>query len=233
MKRFYTTAAPTKNNDGSWCITLDQKHVRTPVGHILSTLHAELASLIAAEWAHQGTILRPETLPLTRFLGTYLDQLQTRSQDLEKILSFVDTDLICYHTEHPQEIAKAQHEHWSPWMHWFQDLSGRKMKITTQLHKIAQDPDIHKFFREYLSKMDSEHVFIVRQIVERTGSPVLALAYAQGLMNVTQLYHLIRIEEWTKADIYGDTSPHEAELIGDLTALGIYVRILSQNHARG
>jgi chaperone required for assembly of F1-ATPase len=71
-RRFYKEAAVSREGD-RWAILLDGKPVRTPQKNHLATEHETLATLIAEEWAAQGDLIDPTTMPLTRLLNVSID----------------------------------------------------------------------------------------------------------------------------------------------------------------
>lgn len=70
LKRFWTTVGIDKRGD-DLAITLDKRALKTPSGNTLlipkdKTL---LATLIAAEWDHQATVMKPHALPMVSSRG--------------------------------------------------------------------------------------------------------------------------------------------------------------------
>jgi ATP synthase F1 complex assembly factor 2 len=65
MKRFWDTVGIEKRGD-SLIVTLDKRPLKTPSGNtlLLPSKKTLLASLIAAEWDHQVTLLKPHALPV-------------------------------------------------------------------------------------------------------------------------------------------------------------------------
>lgn len=70
MKRFWNSVGIEKR-DGALAITLDNRPLKTPSGNtlLLPGNKTLLASLVAAEWDHQETLLKPHALPVVRLLS--------------------------------------------------------------------------------------------------------------------------------------------------------------------
>lgn len=70
MKRFWKDVGIAKRDD-KLAVTLDNRPLKTPSGNILELPKNKtlLATLIAAEWDHQETLIKPHALPMVYFLG--------------------------------------------------------------------------------------------------------------------------------------------------------------------
>ena len=106
MKRFYTLAS-TQEKNGQYYITLDGKTVKTQSGHDLGTPSKALAEAIMAEWAAQGEEILPDSMPLTQILNTKIDRVSEQRDVMSKtLLNYLDTDLLCYRANEPEELIK-------------------------------------------------------------------------------------------------------------------------------
>jgi ATP synthase mitochondrial F1 complex assembly factor 2 len=65
MTRFWDTVGIERRGD-LLTVTLDKRPLKTPSGNtlFLPSKKSLLASLIATEWDHQATILKPHALPI-------------------------------------------------------------------------------------------------------------------------------------------------------------------------
>jgi ATP synthase F1 complex assembly factor 2 len=65
MKRFWKTVGIEKRGD-SLAITLDKRALKTPDGNplLIPASKSLLATLIAAEWDHQKSLIKPHALPM-------------------------------------------------------------------------------------------------------------------------------------------------------------------------
>lgn len=64
MKRFWKDVGIDRRGD-SLAVTLDKRPLKTPSGNVLLVPASKplLATLIAAEWDHQTSIIKPHALP--------------------------------------------------------------------------------------------------------------------------------------------------------------------------
>lgn len=65
MKRFWKTVG-IENRGDSLLVTLDKRALKTPDGKplLVPASKSLLATLIAAEWDHQKTLIKPHALPV-------------------------------------------------------------------------------------------------------------------------------------------------------------------------
>src|SRR5690606_5068805 len=112
---FYKLASTTPGEGGGHLVTLDGRPVKTPGGRQLAAPTKALAEETALEWARQEKDILPDTMPLTQILTTALDYVaQERTALTEKILAYLNTDLLCYRAAHPPAVAERQAACWDP-----------------------------------------------------------------------------------------------------------------------
>src|SRR3954454_2878668 len=113
-RRFYRDAAAVREGD-VWCIALDGKLVKTPARNALTLPMRGLAEAIAAEWAAQGTKVKPDTMPLMQLASTAIDRVAPdRDRIIAETAGYAATDLICYRAESPADLVARQAAVWDP-----------------------------------------------------------------------------------------------------------------------
>lgn len=201
MKRFYKVASSAKFDDG-FCIQLDGKPVKTPLGQTLVAPVKTMADAIAAEWGAQEDDIVPDSMPLTQFLTTALDKARERDAITKTLTAYLDTDLVCYRTPEPLALLKRQEEAWDPIVEWFNDYFGEKLKTTKTLQALEQAEGAHRRVWNYIEALD-EYYFAVLQICASvTGSIVVALAFMESEIDTDQVIKVSFVEEDYKAEIY-------------------------------
>ena len=106
MRRFYKEAAVSAEAEG-FAVTLDGKTVRTPEGTKLVLPNQALAEAVASEWLAQVETIKPHTMPLTQLASTALDRMgPKRGPVVDHILSYADTDLLCYRAMSPGDLVE-------------------------------------------------------------------------------------------------------------------------------
>ena len=204
MKRFYTLVS-TQKEQGSYAVMLDGKAVKTPSKGMLLCGTEALANEVLKEWAAQEETIKPDTMPLTQLVSTKLDQVaQQRAAMSAEVLKYFDTDLLCYRTDQPPELASRQAEHWDKWLNWFAEKFGVALETTTTLNALQHPPAAHEKVSDCVKSLDGDHFTILQLLTPLSGSLVLALAFTQQLISADELFNAIRVEEQFQAEIYNE-----------------------------
>ncbi len=204
MKKFYKLVT-TDEVPGGFTIGLDGRAVKTPAGAALVMPGRALAEAAAAEWTAQGEEIIPDTMPLTQLMTTCIDHVRVHRADLEdKVVAYLDTDLLCYRAESPADLAVRQQALWDPLLSWFAQRYGCALSHTTGLQALVQPPKAHEAVRSAVAAQGDE-VFTVQQLVTQlAGSVVVALAFVAGEATPEAVYDAVNAEEDYKAEIYNE-----------------------------
>ena len=108
MKRFYKKVE-VSSIDAGFGITLDDKALLSPGKTKLVVPTKTLANAIADEWRNQEDQIIPSTMPFMTLSSTAVDRVRPRSDDtIDEILSFLETDLLCYRAQEPDALVLEQ-----------------------------------------------------------------------------------------------------------------------------
>lgn len=213
MKRFYKVVS-TARTEGGFTIHLDGKPVRTPGRILLHAPTAALAEAVMAEWAAQGDMIVPDTMPLTQILTTTIDRvIPQRAEITAQILNYLDTDLVCYPAAEPAALAAAQAAQWDDVRAWFATRYGATLLTTTGLSALRQPAAAHDAVAARVAALDDYRFSAFQLVVATTGSLVLALALLDGARDAGQIFAAMHVEEDYKAALYNEDlhgrAPHQ------------------------
>jgi chaperone required for assembly of F1-ATPase len=166
-----------------------------------------LADSIVLEWADQSENIDPDTMPLTQILTTQIDRIQERKNVTEKLMRYLDSDLVCYWTKEPPELLKQEKEIWGRWVKWFDEHFEVPLYTTKKIESIKQDPEAHKRVWNYIEALDDSYFTILHIVTALTGSIILGLAFVEGQACPDELYKAAYLEELFKERIY-DSETH-------------------------
>ncbi|MCF8496468.1 MAG: ATP12 chaperone family protein, partial [Alphaproteobacteria bacterium] len=204
MKRLYKQVQ-TGKNVGGFEILLDGRAVKTPGRKILSAPTDALAQAIAAEWAAQEEQIVPDSMPLTQILSTRIDRVEAERATMTAVLmKYLDTDLLCYRTENPPELAARQAEVWNPWLDWFTRRYGHALQTTISLRALAQPAPAHAAVSNHMKSQGDDAFTVLQLVTSLSGSLVLGLAFAEGAASPDQVFEACHVEEGFKAAIYDE-----------------------------
>lgn len=203
MKRFYTMASHKKSDSG-YVIQLDGKPIKTPLGQEMASPTKSLADAVVAEWAAQEEKVKPDAMPMTQLLTTAIDKIRDRQKITEACMRYLDTDLVCYWTKEPEELAKLQKEKWGDWTKWFESHFEVPLYTTTKIDAIKQDEEAHKRVWNYIEALDDYYFTVLHVMTSLSGSIVLALAFSEGDITPDDIFAMSYLEELYRGDIYNE-----------------------------
>ena len=212
MKKFYTLVSTKKTDDGH-AVQLDGKTIKTPSGQELAAPSKALAEAIAQEWAQQGDVVKPDTMPLTALLNTAIDRARDREAITKSLLKYLDTDLLCYRVKEPQALAAREKELWDKWLTWFDEHFEVPLDITYGLDALEQDEDAHKRVWNYLEGLDEYYFAILHVVTAQAGSIVLGLAFLEGEITPDELFDAYWLEETYHAELANEAEYGEDPVI--------------------
>jgi chaperone required for assembly of F1-ATPase len=204
MKRFYkdVSVGPAQNG---FAVLLDGRPVLTPGRNMLVLPTERLAGAIAREWQAQDPDIIATTMPLLRLANTVVDGVAvSRAVVIDAILRFGENDLICYRAHQPPELAARQREGWDPLLTWVRQRHGAQMRTAEGLTHVDQTPDALLALRQALEEEGPFTLGALHVIASITGSVVLALAVAAGVITGADAFALSRIDETYQAEKWGE-----------------------------
>jgi chaperone required for assembly of F1-ATPase len=210
VRRFYKDVSVAPEGDG-FAVLLDGKPVKTPAraGLVLPT--REIAEAVAQEWREQGEELEPAKMLRTKLANTALDRVHMHRLDIiAELLGFAKNDLLCYREDASAELAARQKQNWDPLLEWAAANFGARLKISTGIVHVAQDPDAILAFERTLKAREDMALAAIHTATTVTGSLVLALALADGKLTSDQAFDLGHLDEFFQAERWG--RDHEAEI---------------------
>jgi chaperone required for assembly of F1-ATPase len=230
MKRFYKEVSIVKEGEG-YAVQLDGKPIRTPSKSILLAGNENLAALSKAEWDAQGDKINHNTMPVTQLLNTKQDRISGQRSVLEdELLKYINTDLLCYRADTPEELVARQDKIWQPHLGWFSKQYGAEFQTTCGLGALKQDDAIHERITGEIRALDDDRFTLVQMITPACGSIILALAFIKGAASADDLLACAYLEEDYKYDLYNEqlhggdplTEKKKAILRRDLEAAAAY-----------
>ncbi|MCW8835913.1 MAG: ATPase [Rhodospirillales bacterium] len=204
MKRFYKTAG-VDGTDGGYSVTLDGRRIKTPMGRSLIVSSRDLAAAIAEEWDAQPEEIRPESMPLMRLAATAIDRVaDNREAVIRDIVRFAETELLCYWSEHPEDLASRQLERWQPLLDWLDDVFGARLTVTRGILPVPQPPEAIEAIRGSIKERSDEELVVLHDMAGAMGSLALALAAVSGRLDAQDAFELSRLDEAFQNERWGE-----------------------------
>jgi len=136
----------------------------------------------------------------------YADNLaqEMREKIIADILSFVDTDVLFFRAEYPDNLIKKQNEKWNPVLEWFRKEYGVEPKITSQITPPRQDKKLAKAIGDEVRKMNGRELIAFSKTAGGFTSLILALAVMKRHISVDDAFALSRLDELFQNEMWGE-----------------------------
>ena len=205
MKRFYKNAAWAQS-DAGYQLTLDLKPVKTPLKNKIIVPSQALAEALAAEWNAQKDEISPKSMPFNQLVNTMLDNVLDkgrRDQMSAEILRFVESDLIFYYAEHPEDLVKRQQKLWQPIQSWFETTYDIDVKTSAGIIYVEQDAALAMIAADALDDLTAEEFTAYQSVVGPLGSLIIALAFIKGEITAQVAHDSAFVDEIYQTEQWG------------------------------
>jgi chaperone required for assembly of F1-ATPase len=205
IRRFYAEAA-VEAVEAGFRVTLDARPLRTPHKALFVVPTEALAQAIAAEWAGQGDVIRPETMPLTRLANVALDRTPGAREDMaDMIAGYGETDLLCLRADNPEGLVARQAQAWGPPLAWAREALGVTLIPVAGIMATEQDPESLARLRQEAVALDDFALTGLAHAVGQTGSAILGLAIARGAQPMGEaLFEAAALDELWSQKTWGE-----------------------------
>jgi chaperone required for assembly of F1-ATPase len=202
-KRFWKEVT-TGAEAGGFAVLLDGRPLRTPAKTPLILPSPALADMVAAEWAAQGEVIDPESMPATRAANAAIDKVTGQFPEVAAMLAaYGDTDLLCYRAEAPAELVAEQARAWDPLLDWAARRYGVRFAVTAGVMPATQPPETLATLAARVHRLTPFQLTAFHDLVALSGSLVIALAVTENHDTPDSLWQASRIDEDWQARQWG------------------------------
>ncbi len=202
MKRFYKSVSIEKAK-GGYHILLDGRPVRTKSKAFLCAMNEKIAERVVSEWDQQMDEIVPDTMPFTQILNTYIDRVSSdRAVMSEAILKYLDTDLLCYPADNPEDLVACQKEAWQPFISGFEIGFNCNLSTTTTLLAVEQSEASHIAVKGYVEGLNDIEFTILQLVTSISGSLILGIAMVRDAASASDVVKASFVEEDFKDYLY-------------------------------
>ncbi len=190
--------------DGGYGVKLDDRPVKTPGKSDLAVPSRALAEEIAAEWAAQGEVIAPLTMPFTRAANSAIEKVTPqRFEVAEMLAAYGDSDLTCYRAGAPEGLVQRQAEAWDPLIEWAAETYGaRLIPVEGVMHQPQPDAALAALSAE-VHRMTPFELTGFHDLVSISGSLLIGLAATRDLLAVEELWKRSRVDETWQEEQWG------------------------------
>lgn len=203
MKRFYDKS-DIEEAQGGWRVILDGRPIRTQGGSAQIVPNETLARALADEWAAQGEEIDTSAFLFRDYVDSAIDIVAPdREAAIVKLLSYAETDTLCYRADPEDALFKRQQEDWDPLLEAVEERFGARLeRISGIVHK-PQPPAALAALRRVLEDKDD---FVLAGL---TGAASLAASLSTALLALEDdidpqpLWRDVSLEEEWQAELWG------------------------------
>lgn len=215
-KRFWTAAEAVPAEDGHE-VRLDGRLLRTPSRTPMRLPTPALAAAVAGEWAAQGEIVDPRTMPMTRTANSVVDTVIPHHAAVADIVAaYGETDLLCYRATEPESLVAQEAAGWDPLIDWAAVELRAPLRLAAGVIPVAQPEDSLARLRAAVHALDPWRLAAFHELVTLSGSLVIGFAALHRLHPRPRLWALSRIDEDWQAEQWGRDD--EADALAALKA---------------
>ncbi len=190
--------------DGRFALTLDGRRARTPGKNALAVPTRALADVLVAEWDGVGEFIDPGVMPLTRIVNSALDGVAGEmAATLDDLAKYAGSDFLVYRAGDPASLVAEQAAAWDPVLDWARERYGVRFVLSEGVMFVTQPEASLAAVRravEVVVGPDADDAAALRLaglhvITTLTGSPLLALALAEGFLDTAAAWKAAHVDE--------------------------------------
>jgi chaperone required for assembly of F1-ATPase len=142
-------------------------------------------------------------MPLTRTANSAIDTVAAHHGAVAADLArYAETDLLCHRAAAPAALAERQAAAWDPWLAWAAGI-GAPLRVTAGVVAVAQPAESLARLAARVAARDAFALAGLHEAVTLTGSLVLGLAVAEGVLAAADAFALSRLDEDWQAALWG------------------------------
>lgn len=202
-KRFWNTVDVTQAEAG-FVIQLDGRTVKTPERRDLLLPTYRAAELVAREWDDASGELDPAQMPATRWANVSVDRMGGQmAAVVDMLAAYGENDLLCYRSTHPQELIARQAALWDAPLEWASRTFNAPLLVTSGVIPVEQPNQSVANLRQAFAGLDPFELAAFHDLVQISGSLVLALAVSHQHMVAEQAWDVARVDEIWQVEQWG------------------------------
>jgi chaperone required for assembly of F1-ATPase len=203
-KRFYAQAAVSEQ-DGLFHVALDGRTARTPARRPLAVTSRRVAEALAAEWEAQDGQIDPARMPLTRLVNSAIDGVADQQQAVrDEIVRYAGSDALCYRSGEPEALVARQDAVWNPIIAALEARLGARFVMAQGIVFAAQPEPVLAAVARRAGTIPAPLALAgAHAVMTLTGSAILALAMAEGLIAPDAAWDAAHLDEDYQSEIWG------------------------------
>lgn len=208
-RRFYKTVSVAPDNG----VMLDERRLRTPRGAAFNAPNAKLAKAVAEEWASQGELIIPASMPLTQLAFATTDgTTPARGERTMFVASYGETDLCCHRAEAPAELVAHQAATWDPIVVWGAQTLGVQLPVVSGIIHGNVPAEALAALRTKADALDDFRLTALAQATGLSGSALIGFAMLAGRVDAKAAFEAAALDDLWSQQNWGRDDEAQARL---------------------
>ena len=192
-----------------------------------------MAQEIAQEWDIKEKVINTDNMIYYGLLSTAIDKIQfSRNIYITDMLNFVNTDLICYRAEGPNELINIQNNLWNPILLNIKKYLNLEINFCSGVMPIKQPLEIFPKLKLLMDTFSHQEIAALHRLTNISGSIFISLCILKGDILKKEVFELSFLDEIWQAKNWGieeDAAKKRDKISQELNRIISFVEILKHN----
>ena len=197
MKKFWKNVEVIESSENLFQILLDKKHLKTPLKKDLIFSNYKIAKETALEWDFDEEEINTDNMIFYGLMSTAIDKIHSDKRSyVNNIVSFINTDLICYRAEGPNDLVELQNNLWNPIISYIGENIGATLDTFIGVMPSKQSEETFIKVENLINSIS-----VLYRLTNLTGSIFISLSILKGHVAKDKAFKLSFLDElWQVAN---------------------------------
>ena len=204
MKKFWKNVCVKSKLKNSFEIFLDKRILKTPMQKDLIFSNYKIAKETAREWDISEKEINTENMVFYGLISTAIDKINhDKVSYIENVLGFINTDLICYRADGPNELVDLQNSSWNPIISFIKKYIDVELKFFIGVMPSKQSLEIFVRLKTLINSFSDIEISALHKMTNLTGSIFISICILKGDVLKNEAFELSFLDELWQAKNWG------------------------------
>ena len=204
MKKFWKIVQVKKKLKNSFEILLDKRILKTPMQKDLIFSNYKIAKETSLEWDIDEKEINTENMVFYGLISTAIDKISNdKVSYIENVLGFINTDLICYRADGPNELVDLQNSSWNPIISFIKKYIDVELKFFIGVMPSKQSLEIFNRLKTLINSFSDIEISALHRMTNLTGSIFISICILKGDVLKNEAFALSFLDELYQAKNWG------------------------------
>ena len=204
MKKFWKNVCVKSKLKNSFEIFLDKRILKTPMQKDLIFSNYKIAKETALEWDINEKEINTENMVFYGLISTAIDKINhDKVLYIENVLGFINTDLICYRADGPNELVDLQNSSWNPIISFIKKYIDVELKFFIGVMPSKQSLEIFIRLKTLINSFSDIEISALHRMTNLTGSIFISICILNGDILKNEAFELSFLDELWQAKNWG------------------------------